>query len=388
MLDFVYYNPTRIYFGKGRLGKIAGHIPEGARVLITYGGGSAKRSGLIDSIREALGGREVLEFGGIEPNPRYETLLQAIEVVRDKKVDFMVAVGGGSVIDGTKFVALASHYDGDPTDLLKFGFKPITEKVVKRAVPFGVVLTLSATGSEMNMGAVVTYEHSKYSVMSPLTFPQFSVLDPTLTFTLPQTQVANGVVDAFVHVTESYLTYPVGALIQDRIAEGVLQTLVEVGPASVAEPENYVARANHEWCAALALSGVVASGVPQDWATHMIGHELTAKFGIDHAKTLAVVLPALLDVRREQKHDKLVQFAERVWGVTEGLDEAKIDQAIARTRQFFEGLGVKTHLSDYGVGADQIPTIIAGLEAQGMTALSETRDLTLDVVKVILERAL
>jgi NADP-dependent alcohol dehydrogenase len=387
MLNFNYYNPTRIYFGKGRLDKIAGEIPQDARVLILYGGGSAKRSGLIDKIRELLAGREIHEFGGIESNPQYDTLVRAVGVVREKNIDFMLAVGGGSVIDGTKFVALAAHYDGEPTDLLKFGFKPIMPPTVKGAVPFGVVLTLAATGSEMNMGAVVTYQHSKYSVMSPLTFPQFSVLDPTLTFTLPESQVANGVVDAFVHVTELYLTYPVGALIQDRIAESVLQTLIEVGPTSVAEPDNYVARANHEWCAALALSGVIGSGVPQDWATHMIGHELTAKFGIDHAKTLAIVLPVLLDVRREQKHAKLVQYAERVWGVTEGSDDAKIDQAIDTTRGFFESLGVKTHLSDYGVGADQIPSIIVGLEAQGMTALSETRDLTLDIVKVILEGA-
>jgi NADP-dependent alcohol dehydrogenase len=388
VLNFNFYNPTRILFGKGRVDKIAGEIPKDARVLITYGGGSAKRSGLIDKIRELLGEREVFEFGGIEPNPEYDTLLKAIDMVREKKIDFMVAVGGGSVIDGTKFVALAAHYDGEPTDLLKFGFKPITPPVVKRAVPFGVVLTLPATGSEMNMGAVVTYQHSKYSVMSPLTFPKFSILDPTLTFTLPETQVANGVVDAFIHVIELYLTYPVGALIQDRIAESVLQTLVEVGPTSVAEPENYLARANHEWCATLALSGLVGAGVPQDWATHMIGHELTAKFGIDHAKTLAIVLPVLMDVRRDKKHDKLVQYAERVWGLTEGSDDEKIDQAIAMTRAFFEALGIKTHLSDYGVGADQIPSVIAGLEAQGMTALSETRDLALDTVQVILERAL
>jgi NADP-dependent alcohol dehydrogenase len=387
VLNFNYYNPTRIIFGKGRVDKIAGEVPAGARVLITYGGGSAKRSGLIDKVREVLAGREIFEFGGIEPNPQFETLLKAVDVVRENGIDFMVAVGGGSVIDGTKFIALAAPYDKDPADLLKFGFKPITPPVVKSAIPFGVVLTLPATGSEMNMGAVVTYEHSKYSVMSPLTFPQFSVLDPTLTFTLPQTQVANGVVDAFVHVIELYLTYPVGALLQDRIAESVLQTLVEVGPTSVAEPENYVARANHEWCATLALSGIVGSGVPQDWATHMIGHELTAKFGIDHAKSLAIVLPVLMDVRREKKHAKLVQFAERVWGIGEGSDEEKIDEAIAQTRGFFESLGVKTHLSDYGVTEEQIPVIIAGLDAQGMTALSETRDLGLDTVKEILERA-
>ncbi len=385
MLNFNYHNPTRIYFGKNRLDKVGGEVPKGARVLITYGGGSAKRSGLIDNIREVLEGREVHEFGGIEPNPQYETLMKAAEMVREKDIDFILAVGGGSVIDGTKFVSVAAHYAGDPSDIVKAG-RPAAGQVAKQ-VPFGTVLTLPATGSEMDSAAVISYQGSKYSVMTPLFFPRFSVLDPQLSFTLPAKQVANGVVDAFVHIIELYLTYPVGALIQDRVAEGVLQTLIEVGPTSVAEPENYVARANQEWCAALALSGIVGSGVPQDWATHMIGHELTAKFGLDHAESLAVVLPVMMDVRRDKKHAKLLQYAQRVWGITEGADEEKIDAAIAKTREFFESLGVKTRLSGYGVTADQLPTVLAGLEAQGMTALSETRDLTLDITRTILEKA-
>lgn len=388
MLNFDFYNPTRIIFGKDRLEDIDKYVPADATVLITYGRGSAKKSGLIDKVKTILGNRKIYEFGGIEPNPRYETLVKAVEIVRNEKIDFLLAVGGGSVIDGTKFIALASCYDGDPRDLLKYGLAPMPLDVIGKAVPFGTVLTLPATGSEMNNGAVISYEHGKYPVLSELIFPKFSILDPTITFTLPKIQVANGVIDAFVHVAEQYLTYPVDARVQDRIAEGILQTLIEIGPTSVAEPENYDARANHVWCATLALCGIVGAGVPQDWATHMIGHELTALFGIDHGQTLAIVLPSLLEVRREQKRAKLLQYAERVWNIESGSEEEKIDLAIQKTREFFESLGVKTRLSQYGIGADKIPVIIEQLKAHGWTALSETQDLTLDISQKILERAL
>lgn len=388
MLDFDFYNPTRILFGKDRLEGIDKYVPANAAVLLTYGGGSAKKSGLIDKVKAVLGNRKVYEFGGIEPNPRYETLVKAVEIIRNENVDFMLAVGGGSVIDGTKFISLASFYDGDPHDLLKYGFAPITSDVIRKTVPFGTVLTLPATGSEMNNGAVISYEHGKYPVMSELAFPIFSILDPVITFTLPKIQVANGVIDAFVHTTEQYLTYPVDAKVQDRIAEGILQTLIEIGETTVAEPENYDARANHVWSATLALNGVVGAGVPEDWATHMIGHELTALFGIDHGQTLAIVLPSLLEVRREQKRAKLLQYAERVWHIESGSEEKKIDLAIQKTREFFESLGIKTHLSQYGIGADKITVIVEQLKSHGMTALSETQDLTLDISQKILERAM
>jgi NADP-dependent alcohol dehydrogenase len=273
MFNFDFYNPTHIIFGKDRLDSIDKQVPSNATVLITYGGGSAKRSGLIDKIITALGNRKVHEFGGIEPNPRYETLVKAVEIVRKEKIDFILAVGGGSVIDGTKFIALASNYEGDSSELLKYGFAPLPVNV---AVIFGTVLTLPATGSEMNCSAVISYEHAKYVISSPLVFPKFSIVDPTITFTLPKTQVANGVVDAFVHVTEQYLTYPVEGKLQDRMAEGILQTLIEIGETTVAEPENYDARANHVWSATMALNGLIGAGVPQDWTTQFIGHELTA----------------------------------------------------------------------------------------------------------------
>lgn len=387
MLNFDFYNPTRIVFGKDRLAVMDKLVPAGARVLITYGGGSAVRSGLLAKVKEILGSRTLFEFGGIEPNPRYETLARAVEVVRKENVDFLLAVGGGSVVDGTKFISIAACYEGDATDLLKFGFMPIPLKVVGRAIPFGDVITLPATGSEMNSGGVITYNHGKFPVMCALTFPKFSLLDPTLTFTLPAIQVANGVADTFVHTTEQYLTYPVDGRLQDRISEGILQTLVEIGEKTIAEPENYDARANLVWCATMALNGLIGAGVPGDWTTHMIGHELTAMFGIDHGQTLAIILPALLEVRKEQKRDKLLQYAERVWHIHSGSDDEKIDQAIKKTRGFFESLGIKTRLSEHGVTADKIPAIVAQLEAHGLTALSETRDITPEVSRVILEKA-
>ena len=387
MFNFDFYNPTRIFFGKDRLDNIDKFVPADANVLITYGGGSAKKSGLIDQVKANLGNRKVVEFGGIEPNPRYETAMKAVEIVRAENIDFIMAVGGGSVIDGTKFIALASHYNGDATDLLKFGFAQITSDVVENVVPFGVVLTLPATGSEMNNGAVISYNHGKFPVMSEMVYPKFSILDPTYTYTLPEKQVANGVVDAFVHTAEQYITFPVDARVQDRMAEGILQTLIEIGKTTIAEPENYDARANHVWAATMALNGVIAVGVPQDWATHMIGHELTAAFGIDHGQTLAIVYPALLAEMKEQKGAKLVQYAERVWGITTGSNDEKIDLAIAKTREFFESLGVKTRLSEYGVKAEQIADVVAQLEAHGMTALSETGKITLEVSRKILERA-
>lgn len=384
MFNFDFYNPTHIIFGKDRFADIANHIPANAKVLITYGGGSAKKFGIIDRVFTALEGREIFEFAGIEPNPRYETLMKAVDIVKEQKIDFILAVGGGSVIDGSKFVALAAGYEGNCTDLLKcgFGFAPVT-----KAIPLGTVLTLPATGSEMNNGAVISYEHGKYPVMSPFAYPKFSLLDPTLTYTLPKVQVANGIIDAFVHTTEQYITFLANAKVQDRMAEGILQTLIEIAPASLNETENYDARANHVWSATMALNGIIAVGVPQDWATHMIGHELTAMFGIDHGQTLAIVYPSLLEIMKEQKRAKLLQYAERVWEIKDKTDDEKIDLAISLTRAFFEKLGIKTHLSDYGVKKEQIADVVEQLKAHGMTALSESGKVTPEVVQQILENA-
>jgi NADP-dependent alcohol dehydrogenase len=387
MYNFKFHNPTTILFGKDQINSIEQLIPADARVLITYGGGSAKRSGLIDKVKTLLSKHSVIEFAGIEPNPQYNTLMKAVEVVRNENIDFLLAVGGGSVIDGTKFISLASFYKGDATDLLKHGFGNIDNTIVEKVLPIGVVLTLPATGSEMNDGAVISYDHGKYPVMSSMLFPKFSILDPVYTFTLPPVQVANGIVDAFIHTTEQYLTYPVDARVQDRMAEGILLTLIEIGQTTIAEPENYDARANHVWAATMALNGMIGVGVPQDWATHMIGHELTARFGIDHGQTLAIVYPALLEEMKEQKRAKLLQYASRVWNITEGSDDEKITKAIDETRSFFESLGIKTKLSEYGVKFGQIADVVNQLKAHGMTALSETGKITPEVSLRILERA-
>ena len=385
MLNFDYYNPTQIVFGKGSVARLSQLVPADARVLVLYGGGSAERNGTLAEVEEALGERTVQRFGGIEPNPSYETLMEAVALIRREKLDFLLAVGGGSVIDGTKFVAAAVDYPRDPWHILEtFG----TE--IASALPFGAVLTLPATGSEMNNGSVISRKsiQAKLPFSSPHTFPRFSVLDPVKTFTLPPRQIANGVVDAFVHVVEQYLTYPVNAPVQDRYAEGLLQTLIEVGPQALAVPEDYDVRANLMWTATQALNGLIGAGVPQDWATHMIGHEITAMFGLDHAQTLAVVLPAMLDLRREAKRDKLLQYAARVWNIDTGSDDARIDAAIARTRAFFESLGVKTRLSDYGIGTDAPQRLLAQLEAHGMTALGERRDMDLALSRRVLEASL
>ena len=385
MLDFNFSNPTQILFGKGKIAEIKGKIPAGSRVLITYGGGSVKKNGALDEVLAALSDQTVFEFSGIEPNPTYETLMKAVEMVHTNSIDFLLAVGGGSVIDGTKFIAAAAVFEGDPWEILeKHGAG------VQAALPFGSVLTLPATGSEMNSGSVVTRKslQAKLAFLSPWVFPRFSVLDPEKTYTLPPRQISNGVVDAFVHIVEQYLTYPVNGKVQDRFSEGLLLTLIEEGPKALKNPKDYEVRANLMWVATLALNGLIGAGVPQDWATHMIGHELTAVHGLDHAQTLAVILPNLLTVCKQNKREKLLQYAERVWGIMEGDSEQRIDAAIDQTRNFFEQMQIKTRLSDYGIGKDSIPYLVEQLQTHGMTALGEQQDITPDVSKRILERSL
>ena len=381
MLNFTYYNPTRIVFGAGSIARLGALLPADARILILYGGGSAERNGTLAEVEAALGTRTVQRFGGIEPNPSYETLMKAVELVRREKLDFLLAVGGGSVIDGSKFVAAAVDYDGEPWHILETYGKHIT-----RAVPLGCVLTLPATGSEANCPGDVTRKSikAKLGFGSTHVYPRFAVLDPEKTYSLPPRQIGNGVVDAFVHVMEQYVTYPVHAAVQDRYAESLLQTLIEVGPQALATPQDYDVRANLMWSATQALHGLIGAGVPQDWATHKIGHELTALHGLDHAQTLAIVLPNLLHLRRDVKHDKLLQYASRVWKIDTGTAEARIDAAIAHTRAFFESLGVKTRLSDYGIGAEAIDDIVAQLEAHGMNAIGEDKGIDLEFSRRIL----
>ncbi|WP_213995650.1 iron-containing alcohol dehydrogenase [Arsukibacterium sp.] len=383
MLNFSYQNPTRIVFGKNQLSQLAKLIPAGSKVLMLYGGGSIKHNGVYDQVVAALNGFDWQEFSGIEPNPSFETLMRAADFVREQKIDFLLPVGGGSVIDGAKFVAAAAVYPGDAWDILANAGK------IENAIPLGCVLTLPATGTESNGNSVVTrYEtQQKLSFSSPLVYPTFAILDPTVTFSLPPRQVANGVVDAFVHVIEQYLTYPVNAPVQDRFAEGLLQTLVEQGPKALSEPDNYEVRANIMWAATMALNGLIGQGVPQDWATHMIGHEITAAYGLDHAQTLAIVLPALMQQQRTQKREKLLQFGRRVWQLNHQDDERLIDDTISHTRTFFEQMGVPTRLADYGIAADAVDKLVAKLQANGMLKLGEHGDISLEVSRQILQKA-
>ena len=385
MLNFTFHNPTAIIFGQGSIAQLSERVPRNARVLMLYGGNSAEKNGTLSEVRAALQDRYIHEFGGIEPNPTYETLMRAVELARSNHLDFLLAVGGGSVIDGTKFVAAAVHYPQDPWHILETG-----GAAVKQALPFGSVLTLPATGSEMNAGSVITRRatQAKRVFHSAHVFPRFSILDPQKMNTLPVRQLANGVADAFTHVIEQYLTYPAQAHVQDRMAEALLQTLVDIGPKVLATGHDAAARASLMWTATLALNGLIGAGVPQDWSTHMIGHELTALHDIDHARTLAVVLPANLKVRRAAKREKLLQYAERVWQLREGDEEARIDAAIQRTEAFFESLGIPTRLSAYALGADAVEPVVRQLEAHGLTALGERSEVTLTVSRQILEAAL
>lgn len=385
MLNFDFYNPTHISFGQDCIAKLNAFVPADAKVMVLYGGQSAQRTGTLAEVQKALGERQVHLFAGVEANPTYEKLMEAVQIAREEKIDFLLAVGGGSVIDGAKFVAAAVPYTDEPWNLLLSGGADI-----KEALPIGTVLTLAATGSEMNNGSVITRKslQAKLPFHSNFVFPKFSMLDPSKSFTLPERQVANGVVDAFVHIMEQYLTYAVNAPVQDRFAEGLLQTLIEQGPLALSQPDDYEVRANLMWVATLALNGLIGSGVPQDWSTHLIGHELTALYGLDHAQTLAVILPAMMQERRTPKREKLLQYAERVWNLRDGDEKQRIDAAIAQTREFFESLGVKTRLKDYDLEQAAVEAVLKQLEEHGMQQLGEHQDIDLAISRRVLEASL
>lgn len=385
MDNFTYYNPVRIHFGRGEIAKISREIAKDQKVMILYGGGSIKKNGVLDQVKAALNGVSYVEFGGIEANPHYETLIRAVEMVKKEDVDFLLAVGGGSVIDGTKFVAAAARYPGDNWDIIES-----KGTVVKEAVPFGCVLTIAATGSEMNNGSSLTRASTNDKVLfiSNHVFPRFSILDPETTYSLPANQTGNGVVDAFAHVIEEYLTYPVNAKVQDGLAEGLLRALIEEGPKALENPEDYDARANIMWAATTALNGHLKTGIPGDFAAHMIGMQLSGLYGLDHAVTLSILMPALWKYKKADKLEKLVMYAKNVWDIRDGSDETKADLAIEKTTCFFEAMGLKTRLSDYGLGADIIPEVIGKLDSHGLTALGERGDITLDDSAAILKLAL
>lgn len=380
MNNFEFQNPVKLIFGKGEIARLRDEIAKGTRIMITYGGGSIKKNGVYDQVKEALAGYDVIEFGGIEANPDYSTLLKAIGICKETKVDMLLAVGGGSVIDGTKFIATGALYDGDPWEFM------LNPALIGPALPLATVLTLPATGSEMNNGAVISRreQDEKLAFMSPNTYPVFSILDPTVIYSLPQRQIANGIVDTYAHTLEQYLTTNIDTFVMDRWAEGLLQTLIEIAPQLMKDQQNYNLCANFMLTATMALNGFIAMGVDQDWTTHMIGHELTALHGLDHAVTLAIVYPGVMHVLRDAKHDKLLQYAERVWDIREGSEEERINTVIRKTEEFFRSLGIKTRLSEHHIGDDTIHTISNRFRNRGWK-LGET-GVTPDKVEEILKK--
>ena len=344
MNNFEFYNPTKIIFGKGEIQKIKNEIPKDAKVLMLFGGGSIKKNGIYEQVKDALEEYNWMEFGGIPPNPEYEVLLKALEVITKEKITYLLAVGGGSVIDGTKFLSSAALYEGDePWDILAKKIR--TDK----GMPFGTVLTLPATGSEMNSGAVVTRKETqeKYGMGGPGLFPQFSILDPSVVSSIPERQIANGLADSFTHVLEQYITYPVDAKLQDRFAESILSSILETAPLIMEDTSDYKSAANFMWNCTMALNGLIQKGVPNDWAIHAIGHELTAFYGIDHARTLAILTKSHYTYNLKSKQAKLAQCAERVFGIMEGDEQEKAEQCIDAIEEFYLSLGIGTTLSSY-----------------------------------------
>ena len=382
MLNFELYNPTNLIFGKGQIEKIATLIPAEAKILIAYGGGSIFKNGIYDQVKAALPDRNIVEFGGIEPNPHYETLMKAVAVIKEQNIDLILAVGGGSVIDGVKFISAAVHFDGNPIDILQ---KRLLIKDLSKVVPFGTVLTIPATGSEMNSGSVVTIEatQEKLAFGGSALFPKFSICDPTVIVSLPKRQLQNGVVDAYTHVLEQYLTYPHEGYLQDRISESILQTLIEIGPKVVENPTDYALASNFMWSCTMALNGLIQKGVPSDWATHMIGHELTALYGIDHARTLAIIGPNLYKVMFETKKAKLAQYGQRIFNLTGSEDEIA-KEAINKTVAFFHTMGMQTQLSDYTKDFEKTADFIAKrFEERGWKGLGEKQNITPEKVREI-----
>jgi NADP-dependent alcohol dehydrogenase len=385
MLNFELYNPTNYVFGKDQIKKLSTLVPAGAKILLAYGGGSIFKNNVHDQVIKNLEGFEIVEFGGIEPNPRFETLLKTVEIVKKENITFILAVGGGSVIDGVKFISGATHYEGNPIDILK---NRVLFTDLSKVIPFGVVLTLPATGSEMNSGAVVTIEatQEKLTLGGSALFPKFSICDPTVIVSLPKRQIQNGIIDAYTHVMEQYLTYPTDAILQDRFAESILQTLVEIGPGVVENPTDYKLASNFMWSATMALNGLIQKGVPSDWATHMIGHELTALYEIDHARTLAIIAPNLYKVMFETKKDKLAQYGERIFNIQGNSVDEKAEKAIEKTIEFFKEMGMESKISEFTSDYQETANfIVKRFEARKWLALGEKQNITPEKVKEIVE---
>lgn len=382
MNNFVFQNPTKLVFGKGEIKRLSKLIDKDKKILITYGGGSIKRNGVYEQVMQALEGYDIVEFSGIEANPDYSTLMKAVDICKTQNIDFILAVGGGSIIDGTKFIATAAKFEGeDAWDILS------KKERLPKPMDFASVLTLPATASEMNNGAVISRRdrQEKLAFHNPEGYPKFSILDPDVVLSLPAKQISNGIVDIYAHTLEQYLTTCLDTKVMDRWAESLLLTLIEEAPELLSENPSYDSRANFMLTATMGLNGFISMGVDEDWATHMIGHELTALCGLDHGETLAIVHPGVMDIMRKEKHGKLLQYARRVWNITIENEEQAIDMAIEKTESFFRSIGKKTRLSEYGIGDDVIETIVERFKQRGWN-VGEHGIVTPEKARLILER--
>ena len=376
MKNFIFQNPTKLVFGKGQIARLSELIPDDVNLMITYGGGSVTKNGVHEQVKAALKGRKFIEFWGIEANPQVETLRRAISLGKIENINYLLAVGGGSVLDGTKLIAAGIASDTDAWDIVLKGY-------FENNIPFGTVLTVPATGSEMNQGSVITRKETqeKYGWMG--TYPQFSILDPEVTYTLSEHQIACGLADAYTHVLEQYLTTPGQSRLMDRWAEGVLLSVMEIAPKIKENPRDYNLMADYMLAATLALNDFIRMGVTQDWATHQIGHELTALHGTTHGHSLAIVMPGTLRVLKQQKHDKLLQYGERVFSITEGSEQERVDKAIEMTEEFYRSLGLTTRLSEENIGNETIEIITKRFNERGV-AFGENQNVTGDVAREIL----
>lgn len=378
MNNFTFHNPTKIIFGMDKIRDVRLEIPNTAKILMIYGQLSIKENGIYAEISAALKEHNIIEFSGIEPNPNYEYLVKALDIIRAKNIDFILAVGGGSVIDAAKFISVAAFFN-NPWDEMSSANK------YTRFVPVGVILTLPATGSEMNGSFTITRKQDNYKrlFLEPPVYPVFSILDPKVVASLPSRQIANGIIDAFSHVIEQYITYPTASYLQDRFSEGILRTLIEIGNKVMVDPTNYELSSNLMWCTTMALNKLIGCGVPQDWSSHMIGHELTSVYGIDHARTLAILLPVVLSVKKQQKLDKLCLYAKNVWGITQGSKETIADEVIQKTEQFFRSFEIKTKLHEYDI-FDASEVIPEKMQQNHLFPVGEHLDIGMKQVKHIL----
>lgn len=382
MKNFEFYNPVKIIFGKDEINRLPEIIAPYKKIMFTYGMGSIKKNGIYDQVCNLLKNYDYIEFGGIEPNPAYETLMKAVKIAQDEKVDFLLAVGGGSVLDGTKFIAAAIKFTkADPWEILS------KQSEVTDAVKMGSILTLPATGSEMNGTSVISKVSTKdkLAFSSPLVMPVFSILDPQTMLSLPDVQIANGIIDAYVHVLEQYLTYPVDAMVQDKYSESLMQILLEIGPALLKDRENYSLNANFMWTATMALNGLISTGVPTDWSTHLIGHELTALYGIDHGQSLAIIMPGVMEIMQDDKKQKIIQYAKNVLNIASDNEQIIINEAIAKTEEYFRSLNIKTRLSEYNIDKSVITDVPQKLKDKKYIKLGENKNISPEIVSEILK---